>query len=88
MAQHIPTKAFNQKAFRVIEVGVESAFRKSRGLMKSSFVYEYIGDQEGLEVYLTTRNIPKGLVHGTDKGTIEVHYNKEKGRVEHIYLVA
>lgn len=56
--------------------------------MKSSMVYEYIGDQDGLEVYLTTRNIPKGIVHGTNKGTIEVHYNKEKRLIEHMYLVA
>lgn len=87
MAQHIPTSAFKQKAFRTIEHGVREAFKRTYG-MKTSMRYAFVNEQDGAEVYLTMRSIPKGIVHGTDTGNIEVHYDPIKKEVREIYLVA
>jgi len=87
MAQHIPTRAFKQKAFRAIENGIHSAFNRSYD-MKTSMRYEYVGVQDGREVYLTTRNIPEGVVCGTNKGTFEIHFEPETQTIEELYLVA
>lgn len=89
MAQHIPTKNFTQKAFRIIENGIDYAFHKSRGLMKTSSRFDYVGVQEGNEVYLTTRKIPAGIIYGgIDLGIIEVHFNPKEKVIKEIYLVA
>lgn len=88
MAQHIPTKNFKQKAFRTIENGIDSAFSKSRGLMKSSMRYQYLGIQGQNEVYTTTRRIPKGIVWNMETACIEIHFDPKKKIIEEIYLVA
>lgn len=90
MAQHIETKEFKQKAFRKIEQGIEYAFKKSQGLMKTSFVYQFIGlCDKGHECYTTDRKIPTSIM-GTecDTGCFEIHYNKESRKIISIYLVA
>lgn len=88
MAQHYQTKNFTQKKFREIENGIQSDFERSRGLMKTSMRYDYINTHNNVDIYLTTRTIPNGLVVGTNRGTFEVHYNKETKQITHIYLVA
>ena len=88
MAQHIPIKNIDLKAFRTIESGIRYAFVKSRGLLRTSMRYEYIGEQDGKDVYTTYRKIPKGIVHGDDKGIFEIHYDKQKRAISDIYLVA
>lgn len=88
MAQHYPVGTFTQKRFRVIENGIEYAFKKSRGLMKTSISFQYIGEQEGNEVYLVRRRIPAGIVHGTEIGDFEVHYSPRGRRIVQMYLVA
>ena len=40
------------------------------------------------EIYLTERYIGKGIVHGTNTGGFQIHYNPKKKRIEEIYLVA
>lgn len=87
MAQHIPTKALPHKAFRKIEEAVYGAFKPMHHL-KTSMRYIFEGQQEGNDVYAVTRRIPEGIVHGTNKGHIEIHYNPKAGQVEHIFLVA
>ena len=88
MAQHIPTKYFKQKKFREIEHGIEQAFKRSRGYMRTSLVYQYIEDQDGCEVYLINRRIPEGIVAGDNIGTFEIHYNKVGRKINNIFLVA
>lgn len=88
MAQHIQTKHFQQKAFRTIENGIDSAFKKSRGFMKSSMKYNFEGVEDKNEVYTTIRRIPKGIVYGDNTACFEIHYNPIKKIIEKIYLVA
>jgi hypothetical protein len=88
MAQHYPTVNFKQKRFRVIENGIDYAFKKSRGLMKTSMSFQYIGEQEGNSVYLIRRKIPTGIIWGSEFGDFEVHYNSNNKQVVQIYLVA
>lgn len=88
MAQHIPTRMFKQKAFRKIENGIDYAFNKSKGLMKTSLKYLFIGMQEGKYVYITYRNIPKGIVCGSEKALLEIHFDKQRKIISEIYLVA
>ena len=87
MAQHIPTKLFKQKAFRTIEHGIEYAFKKSRGLLKCSFRYEFLYHDNGVDIYKTTRKIPKGIVFGSTEGEFEIHYSPDYNIIN-IYLVA
>lgn len=93
MAQHIPTKNFEQKRFRDIEHGIRYAFDRSRGLLKTSFRFNFLGEQEGAlqskhEVYTTEMAIPKGIVAGSERGLFEIHYNKNSREIIEIYLVA
>lgn len=88
MAQHIPTTAYKQKVFRTIENGIDYAFNKSRGDLKTSMVFQYLGIQEGNEVYAVNRKIPKGIVSGTEIGNFEVHFNPTTKKIIEIYLVA
>lgn len=95
MAQHVPIQSFTQKAFKKIGEAIHNDFVRSRGLMKTSMKYNYNGLQSSLnaeneqdEVYMANRRIPKGIVHGSQRGDFEVHYNREKGKVTNIYLVA
>lgn len=86
MAQHTPVQAFQQPAFRKIEAGITRAFL--RGNMRTSMVYEYTGEQEGLQVYTTTRRIPKGIVYGDTWGLFEIHYEPKSREIKHLFLVA
>lgn len=88
MAQHILIKLFKQKKFRDIEAGIEYAFKRSQGYMKTSMQYRYINDQDGDEVYLINRLIPEGIVAGDNTGTFEIHYNKKGRKINNIFLVA
>jgi hypothetical protein len=56
--------------------------------MKTSFRFEFIGEQGGNEVYTTEMKIPESVVAGSDKGLFEVHYNKNSRKIVEIYLVA
>ena len=87
MAQHYPTSGFKQKAFRTIENGVRSAFRRAYG-MKTSMRYRFIEERDGAEIYLTQRTIPNGILAYDGPGDIEVHYDPIKKEVREIYLVA
>lgn len=88
MAQHYPIESFKQKRFKVIANGIDYAFAKSRGLMKTSMSFQFIGEQEGNEVYLVKRRIPAGIVYGSEIGDFEVHYSPVSRKIVMIYLVA
>jgi len=87
MAQHIPIKCFKQKAFRRIEAGIRKWF-SGYVLLKTSNFWNYIDDQEGNEIYVHDYYIGKGFVYGDTKACFEVHYNRKKRSVEHIFFVA
>lgn len=88
MAQHYPIGTFKQKRFEVIKNGIEYAFTKSRGLMQTSMSFQYVGEQEGNEVYVVRRRIPAGIVAGSVFGDFEVHYSPKSRRIVEMYLVA
>lgn len=95
MAQHVPIQSFTQKAFKKIGEAIHNDFTRSRGLMKTSMKYNFdslkssfLAEDEQDEVYMANRRIPKGIVFGSQRGYFEVHYNREKGKVTNIYLVA
>jgi hypothetical protein len=87
MAQHIPISAFKQKRFRVIENSIRQAF-KHYSYIRGSLKYEFLYEEQGLEVWLTNRYIRKGIVYGDDHGSFEIHYDRYNGRIKEIYLVA
>ncbi len=82
MAQHIPIKAFKQKAFRKIE---EAIIRDFQGYFKTSMKYWRENDED---IYYTTRHIGKGFVYGSTRGDFEIHYDSERQVIKEIYLVA
>jgi hypothetical protein len=87
MAQHIPIEAFNQKVFKTIHESIKKGFKRYP-LIKGSLFYELMEqDYTEDEVYLTTRYIGKGFMYNDTRGSFEIHYNKEKKRINHIYLV-
>lgn len=95
MAQHVPIQTFTQKAFKKIEEAIHNDFTRSKGYMKTSMKYIFNEFQSSVnaestndEVYIVNRRIPKGIVYGSQRGDFEVHYNREKGKVTNIYLVA
>lgn len=88
MAQHIETKNFKQKKFREIEHGIEHAFKKSRGYMRTSMVYKFIEKRGEIEVYTVEKKIPKGIMWGSDRGYFEIHYDIWNNIIKNIYLVA
>lgn len=94
MAQHIPTTAFKQKRFRAIEKGIINDFKGFgvRGSLKYDTFDQRISDHnaehELQEVYFCERSIPKGIVWGTNRGNLQIHFNKITRKVEQIYLVA
>ncbi len=93
MAQHIPIQKLPQKRFRKIEEGIRKDFKK--GYVKGSLKYrwdkelsDFYKENENEEVYLCDRYIGKGIVYGSERGSFEIHYNKEESVVNNIYLVA
>ena len=94
MAQHIPIKCFKQKVFRRIEENIKKFFNNSNGA-HCSFKYEWDKtisnhhkQNDNDEVYLCTRYIGKGFVHGDTRGSFEIHFDRVKKEVTEIYLVA
>lgn len=89
MAQHYLTKSFKQKKFRDIEKGIEYAFKKSRGLLKTSMQFQYIAKEgDDTEIYACYRKIPKGIIAGYDIGNFEIWYSVKEKKIINIYLVA
>jgi hypothetical protein len=87
MAQHIPIQQFKQKRFRDIEKGIISTFKKTKGLLKTSTVYNFLETKEDTDIYYTTRRVPESIVYG-GVVEIEIHYNKLTKNITSIYLVA
>lgn len=87
MAQHIPIASFPHIGFRQIEQRTRAAFKRSYGMHTSS-LYRYIDVQDGNEVYQIERTIPAGIVWGSNRGVIEIHFDPKTREVKHMYLVA
>lgn len=93
MAQHIPIESFTQQRFEEIKKGIENAFTKSRGMMKTSNKYIFNENltaiyKNGCDVYLTNYHIGKGFVWGTETGGFEIHFDREFKKIRDIFLVA
>ena len=90
MAQHVPIKAFTQKAFRKIEEGITKDVAHGKIYMRGSLRYEPLPEvyleNEDNAVYKTERRIPNGIVAGDNWGYFEVHVTDKA--VNEIYLVA
>ena len=94
MAQHIETKHLPQKAFRKIEESFTKAFARGLTFIRGSFRFKEIDfddrykESENDVVFTAVRTIPEGIVHGTNKGNFELHYDEVKHSLTKIYHVA
>ena len=93
MAQHIPIKFFKQKRFRIIEENIRKDIK--RGHPKYSFKYQYEENlsnfykaNDAEEVCLCGRYIGKGFIHGSERASFEIHFDKKDRNINEIYLVA
>lgn len=88
MAQHIPIEQFSQKAIKTIERSIRNQ-RYFRTSMKFEQLPSEYSENEGDQVFVTHRAVPKSICQF--KPTFEVHTkpNPRGGRIAtNIYLVA
>jgi len=93
MAQHIPIESFKQKRFKTIKKGILKAFKNPYMKTSMKYIYDpYLQKTHRIdsddEVYITEYYIGKGFIHGSDRGSFEIHFNKKTKKVTNIYLVA